>query len=184
MKATRRVMQSDERSDADVLEAVRNGDTESLGVLFDRYADDVMRFARRLVPEGEADDLTQETFVRVLSVARSYEGRNATARAWILGIAFSIVRERRRSFARFRRAVASFGRSVATTSASGEPDTDLARAIRKLDDDRGALVVMVDGLGLTTREAAMALGVPEGTIGSRLFHARRELRELLGGSDA
>ncbi len=184
MRALRKPAYSDARSDAEIILAVRDGDNEALGVLFDRYADDVMRFVRRLVAVDEADDLTQETFLRVLAIARSYEARNATARSWVLGIAFAIVRERRRSFARFRRAITSFGRGASAITSGADPDTDLARALRSLGDDRGALVVMVDGLGLSTHEASEALGVPEGTIGSRLFHARRELRELLGGPDA
>ena len=168
-------------SDAVVLRAIVAGETESLGLLFDRYAQDVMRYARRLAPNEDADDVVQETFMRVLQIARSYEPRSTSARPWLIGVCHAVIRERRRSFSRFRRAISNFGREPREGVVRQEPSGDVARALALLPEEKRALVVMADVLGFSTREVSEALGVPEGTVGSRLHHVRKELRATLGG---
>ena len=128
-------------SDAVVLRAIVAGETESLGLLFDRYAQDVMRYARRLAPNEDADDVVQETFIRVLQIARSYEPRSTSARPWLIGVCHAVIRERRRSFSRFRRAISNFGREPREGVVRQEPSGDVARALALLPEEKRALVV-------------------------------------------
>ncbi|MBL8744486.1 MAG: sigma-70 family RNA polymerase sigma factor, partial [Myxococcales bacterium] len=134
---------------------------------------------------ADADDTLQETFLRIAKVASSYELRSSSARSWIMGIAYSIVRERRRAGARFLRALASFARSESgrTATPQGPVRSDIERHLRSLDDDKREVLMLTEVMGMTGPEAAEVLGIPVGTVWTRLHYARRELREKMGGDD-
>ena len=165
-------------TDAELLAKIAAGDLDGLGVLFDRHAANVHRFVARSAPREDADDVVQETFLRVARIAAGFDGRATSARSWVLGVAHAIVRERRRSFARLARAIASFGRteSDCTSSANEGASRELDRALASLDDAKREVVVLCEGLGFTGPEAAEVLGLPVGTVWTRLHHARAALR--------
>ncbi len=170
-------------TDAELFARIAAGNLDGLGELFDRYAPDVHRFVARSAPREDADDLVQETFLRLARIAAGFDGRAVSARAWVLGVAHAIVRERRRSFARLARAIASFGRveSDRTSPASEGAARELERALASLDDDKREVVVLCEGLGFTGPEAAEVLGIPVGTVWTRLHHARAGLRSYAEG---
>lgn len=173
-------------TDADLVSRVARGESEPLGVLFDRYADGVHGFVRRIAAREDADDLVQETFLRVSQVAGAYEPRSATARAWIFGIAFSIVRERRRALARLVRALHGFagGESQRAVAPVGAARTELERLLSALTPEKREVIVLTEIMGMSGPEAAEILGIPVTTVWMRLHHARRELREKRGDADA
>jgi RNA polymerase sigma-70 factor (ECF subfamily) len=174
-------------SDDELLASLGTEDLSSLGVLFHRYALDVRRFIARLgVAPGDVDDLTQTTFLIVLDVASRYRG-NQSARSWLFGLAVNAVRQHRRMSARIARKLAAWSREphpapVRTLSESLEQREDSARATRalaRLSPKKREVFVMVVMEGVPAETTADALGIPVGTVWTRLHHARLELRAYL-----
>ena len=86
-----------EANDAELVARVRSGDVSALGVLYDRYSQDVRRVIVRLgVGAADVDDVLQETFLDVVRGAKNYDGR-PVAKPWLIGLALNWVRRRRRS---------------------------------------------------------------------------------------
>jgi len=75
---------ADTRADAELISAVRGGDVEAYGVLFERHADAARRLSRQLVSAGDADDLVSEAFIKVLAVLQRGGGPDIAFRAYLL----------------------------------------------------------------------------------------------------
>ncbi|MEV8227369.1 RNA polymerase sigma factor [Streptomyces sp. NPDC079167] len=173
-------------------------DPDAFAVLFDRYADDIHRYAARRLGTEAADDLMAETFVIAFQQRRRYDLSRPQARPWLYGIVTNLVGGHRRAEARRLRAL-SRAASTAPGAASGdgEPLADRVAARVSAEGVRGELagalarlparyrdVLLVVAWGdLDYAEAAQALGIPVGTVRSRLHRARKKVREALGGSD-
>ncbi|MFD7711118.1 RNA polymerase sigma factor [Streptomyces sp. NPDC059786] len=181
-----------EDSDARVIERSRD-EPEQFAALYDRYADAVHRYAaRRLGPEA-AEDLMAETFTTAFQRRHTYDLERADARPWLFGIATNLVSRHRRAEARRFKALARVPepveheepvaeRAVARAGATGVR-RELAAALSELSARHRDVVLLVAWAGLDYEEAAHALGVPVGTVRSRLHRARSRLREALGGTD-
>ncbi|MFF1924730.1 RNA polymerase sigma factor [Streptomyces sp. NPDC058221] len=183
-----------EREDSDAHVIARSRDEPELfAALFDRYAAAVHRYAaRRLGPEA-AEDLMAETFTTAFQRRHTYDLTRADARPWLFGIATNLVSRHRRAEARRFKALARVpgpveheepvaDRAVARAGATGVR-RDLAAALAGLSARHRDVVLLVAWADLDYEEAATALGVPVGTVRSRLHRARSKLREALGGSD-
>lgn len=149
----------------------------------------LLRVARRLTGDAtDAEDLVQETLVRAYRAVDRFDGRHP--RAWLL----TIQRNAWRNMNRRRRpqllddeeqalrvpAAGADGRSGAEEHVlDGVLDAALADGLRALSDQHRAVVLLVDVDGLTYQEAADVLGVPTGTVMSRLHRARTRLRKRL-----
>jgi RNA polymerase sigma-70 factor (ECF subfamily) len=124
--------------------------------------------------QAEAEDLAQQAFWRARR-GGAYEG---SERAWLLRIAY-------REFLNWRRRawrVVALPFHMARTEAGfemAEAGIDLHRALGKLSTEMRAAFLLVEVDDMTIAEAAKALGVPDGTIKSRVHRARQRLRELL-----
>ncbi|WP_089101129.1 RNA polymerase sigma factor [Streptomyces hyaluromycini] len=183
-----------ESADSDARVIARSRDEpEQFAVLFDRYADAVHRYAaRRLGPEA-AEDLMAETFVTAFQRRHTYDLARADARPWLFGIATNLVGRHRRAEARRFRALSRLPEPVEHEEPVAERAVDragatgvrrqLAAALGGLSARHRDVVLLVAWAGLDYEEAAEALGVPVGTIRSRLHRARGRLREALGGTD-
>lgn len=193
-----RALRTDEdtASDASVIE--RSWDEpDAFAVLFDRYADDIHRYAARRLGTEAADDLMAETFVIAFQRRRRYDLSRPQARPWLYGIVTNLVGEHRRAEARRLRALSRVASTAPGEGGGGEPMAERVAARVSAESARGALagalaklparyrdVLLVIAWGdLDYAEAAEALGVPVGTVRSRLHRARSRLREALGGSD-
>lgn len=186
-----------ERTDAWVVE--RSWDEPDVfSALFDRYADDIHRYVARRLGTEAADDLMAETFVIAFQQRRRYDVSRPQARPWLYGIATNLVGGHRRAEARRLRALARAASTAVTGgSGDGEPMADrvtarvsaeglraeLAGALAALPARYRDVLLVVAWGDLDYAEAAQALGVPVGTVRSRLHRARKKLREALGGSD-
>ena len=161
----------------------------AFGAVFDRHYDFVHRYLARRVGLDVADDLASETFTTAFRVRARYDLAHADARPWLLGIATNLVRHHRRAEVRRFRA---YERVEVAQSAGIEEDAlvaradaaaagpQVARALSRIPDaDRDALLLLA-WADLTYEEIARALGIPIGTVRSRIHRARRRLRELLG----
>ena len=168
--------------DADLVAAVAEGDRQAFRLLYDRHAPWLtVRLSRRCADQDVVDDAVQDTFVTVWRDASRYEGRGDVA-AWIWGIAVrrlidGIRRRPRREFAlRTRPEVEP---SVEEKVLLGVEHGDLAGALNRLSPELRAVVQATLLDGLTTREAARLLGIPAGTVKTRMMRARAQLREEL-----
>ncbi|HEX2236231.1 MAG TPA: RNA polymerase sigma factor, partial [Actinomycetota bacterium] len=141
----------------------------------------VMRLARRCSDEGAVEEVVQDTFVAVWRGAAAYAGRGEVA-AWIWGIGI------RRLVDRLRRAhhlaPPAPARPEVVVSAEdqvllGVEMGDLAGALGRLSPELRAVVQATVIDGLTTSEAARLLGIPAGTVKTRMMRARARLREEL-----
>lgn len=178
-----RVVAPDEApiDDARLLERVGSGERAALGELYDRYARAVYLFASRLVRDGSADDVVQQVFLRVARIAPAFDARAASAKPWLFGITVRVIREHTRASRRFAQLLSSV--FDAGPRASFEPfdrNDDLEKAFDRLTPVKREAILLADVEGFTCEEIATMLGVPVGTVHTRLHHARSELRRHLG----
>jgi RNA polymerase sigma-70 factor (ECF subfamily) len=175
-------------TDAELLEAVGREDLTALGTLFDRHHERVLRVLLRTgVSWIDADDLVQATFLEVVRLARSFDGRDSSG-AWLCGIAIRLAARQRRSFGRLLRRLTRFGRERPSVVDPVDPERQVAgreelglfaSALAALSQRKREAFVMVDVEGFSAEEVGCALGVNPATIRTRLFHARQELRSAL-----
>jgi RNA polymerase sigma factor (sigma-70 family) len=159
-------------------------DPEVFTIIFDRHYRTVYGYLARRVGRAVADDLAAETFVLAFERRAVYRPQAERALPWLLGIAVNLLAHHRRSEARQLRALAAAGsleaRPVAVPEAAADATSPrLVAGLEQLDDyDREALLLYA-WAELRYEEIAQALGIPVGTVRSRLNRARRKLREAL-----
>jgi RNA polymerase sigma factor (sigma-70 family) len=163
-------------SDAEAIRRSRDM-PEAFVAVYERHHAAVHNYLRRRLGADAADDLAAETFVRAFRARARYRPQSDTARPWLLGIAANLIGDRRRAEARalraLERAAAQPGR--AAEGPLDELDPRLVEGLRRLSDrDREALLLLAWG-ELSYAEIAEALGIPIGTVRSRIHHARTRL---------
>lgn len=181
----------DDRSDGALASLAAEGDREAAGELIDRYQATVRRFLLRLTGRADiADDLAQDTFVRMLRYADRFDDRHSM-RTWLLTIArrLSINRGRRESR---RQSVEGFpflvGREADPADAAIAGDerrllrTRLAAAMSVLTESQRQAIALFHEQGLSVDEAASVMGLPTGTVKSHLHRGRAALRRVLGAA--
>ncbi len=165
---------------------------ESFALLFDRYSAMLYRYvSRRLGPQA-AEDVVGETFLAAFGKRHRYDLSRPDARPWLFGIATKLVaRHHRAEAARYR----ALRRAPLDGPAEGPAERvadgvtalaarpALAAALAALPRrDRDVLLLVAWG-DLEYGQVAQALGVPVGTVRSRLFRARRKVRAALGDTN-
>jgi RNA polymerase sigma-70 factor (ECF subfamily) len=178
-------MATREQTDADLLKAVAGGDEDALRQLYDRHAPWLAaRLGRRCADREAVADALQDTFVAAWNGARRFRG-DGEVPGWLWGIAM------RRLVSRLRR----HGSGVPLGPALLEGDgadmaaedqllltleyADLGLALRRISPELRVVMQAVALDGLTTKEAASLLHIPQGTVKTRLVRARARLREEL-----
>ena len=172
-----------ESSDAELVEAIaRNEDRDALRVLYDRHAPWLMaRLRRRCADPGMVAEVVQDTFVAVWRGAGRFRGQGEVG-AWIWGIGIrQLVGHLRK---RVPTPVDAPPRDQLQVSAEDQvllavEHGDLAGALSRLSPELRAVVQATVLDGLTTREAGRLLGIPTGTVKTRMMRARIELRGAL-----
>ncbi len=166
-----------------LLIAGRDGDRVALGAAIRWSQPEVWRLAAHLVGREEADDVTQEVFLRAY---RSLPGFRAesSARTWLLSIARRTCAD---SVRRARRRRRLQDRLAANRSDErSDPDDGsvcLDDLVARLDEDRRSAFVLTQVLGCSYHEAAEVCDTPVGTIRSRVARARADLLEHLRAAD-
>ncbi|MFI7075243.1 MULTISPECIES: RNA polymerase sigma factor [Micromonospora] len=160
--------------------------------LFDRHAAVLYRYAQGRVGADVVDDMVSETFLIAFRRRRRYDVSRADARPWLFGILTREISHHRRRERAHYRAMSRYGPAdVVPDSAERAVEgaaahtlrVPLAQALSELAArDRDVLLLIAWG-ELTYDETASALGVPVGTVRSRLNRARRKISTALGGTD-
>jgi RNA polymerase sigma-70 factor (ECF subfamily) len=156
----------------------------------DRHAEELFRLAVVLVGNAtDAEDVLQETFIGALRGLHRFEGRS-TVRTWLTGILVRQVARHHRGRGQRKTQVggelSEASRRLLNGTVPGESqqwDTqiDVLAALGSLSPEHREALALREFQGLTYEEMAETLGVPIGTVESRLHRARRELKEKLGG---
>ena len=173
-------------TDAELLAAVAEGDPEAFGVLYDQHAPWLLvRLRQRTASPDLADQVAQETFLVVWRDAGHFRGRGEVG-AWIWGIAVRRLLDAQRGVAAQGRLASLLGRRRIPDAASAEEQAlatlehrDVIRALNRLAPELQAVLQATVLDGLSTREAAVQLGIPAGTVKTRARRARTELRRAL-----
>ena len=174
-------------SDSDLIAAIGERDADALAEVYRRHGGAVFGLSKRVLSDDSlAEDISQELFVRLWNEPRRFDPQRGTLRSFLQRQAHSRSVERVRSEeARRRREDRSLALDV-------EPLEDLeARVVESIDserirraldsidaDDRRAIVLAYYG-GISYREVAIRLGLPEGTVKSRIRAGLRRLSSLL-----
>lgn len=167
------------KSDEALLWSVGQADRAAFRELYDRHADRVYRFALSLVRNGHlAEEVLQETMLAVWKQAEKFRG-SSKATTWILGIA------RNQAYGLLRREkkgerLPEDPAHEADPAEAAEIDVRVKQALETLSPEHQEALHLVFYEEMSLADAAAVLGVPEGTVKSRLYYARKALaKELL-----
>ena len=173
-----------DKAEADLVRRAMSGDREAFGQIMERYAGSARRLCRAILRDPEeADDAAQDAFLSAWLKLGQYDPRRPLA-PWLMRIVANAAKDRRR-----RRDVRRTDElSESTPSAEAGPDRETDRrlleaelqdALDELPVRYRAAVVLYDVEGYSHAEIAKIIGVPEGTVRSDVFHARRMLRQAM-----
>jgi RNA polymerase sigma-70 factor (ECF subfamily) len=156
--------------------------------LFRRHASALQRYAIRRLGPAKAEDLVAETFFQAFRQRQRYRIEWSDARPWLYGIATNLISRERRAEVRQYRAFARTGVDAQLVQFSDEVesrvdaaslDRVLARVLAVLPTEQREALLLVAWAELSYVEAAQALGIPVGTVRSRISRARACLRDGL-----
>jgi RNA polymerase sigma-70 factor (ECF subfamily) len=180
--------------DREAVRRVQAGDTEAFEPLVEKYKRKVFRLAYQVLrDQEEALDVAQEAFVKAFRALPAFKGDSAFY-TWLFRITMNVALDRKRQ--RATRAKSLGAEDVPPeewerTATSTDPDPEdvatgaerrerIRKGLDSLSEHHRAIIILSDIEGLQYREIAEVLGIPMGTVMSRLHHARKRLREVLG----
>jgi len=179
-------------SDSELAQAAARGDERAFHALVDRHAGDMFRLALSLSHgRADAEDICQEAFIGAYRGVRKFDGRSSF-KTWLTRI---LLRQAAKIWKKNKRRNAmsidaawdadSQGESSFSPlepkapSVDADTNLDLVQMIAKLGPDHRQIVILREMHGMSYEEISQALNIPRGTVESRLYRARTELRKLL-----
>ena len=166
------------RSDSQLLSRIADQDRGAFRLFFERHSDRVFRFALALTRRPHlAEEVLQETMMAAWKGARKFKGRSKVT-TWLLGIAKNQACNLLRREERGRR-VPETPDPVPDPAGEAEMAVLVERALDTLPEAQREVLHLVFYENLSVRETAELLDVPEGTVKSRMYHARRNLAKEL-----
>jgi RNA polymerase sigma-70 factor (ECF subfamily) len=173
-------------SEAELILRLLQAERSAVAEVYDEHHAVVRAFARRLVGEpAAAEDLVHEVFVSLPKAARNFRGQSSL-RTFLISIAVNHARHHVRAAARRRTAFGKLEREPLGDVQNPEQATErkelaeaLTRALDTLPLDQRVAFVLCEVEERTSGDAARIAGVPEGTMRTRVFHAKKKLRSEL-----
>ena len=177
---------TDTDAQAELVARLERGEPAAIGEVYDDHHASVRAFATRLLGDAaSAEDLVHEVFVSLPRAIRGFRG-DSSLRTFLISIAVNHARHFVRAAARRRAAMDKLLLEPAKSSPDPERDyrrrelaEALSRALDALPLDQRVAFVLSDVEERTSSQIARIVGAPEGTVRTRLFHARKKLRALL-----
>lgn len=185
--------QTDQSTELAIVERCRRQDYEAFGKLVDAYQNRVFGFVRRMVPNAEeASDITQDVFIRAFQSFHRFDGR-CSVRTWLFRIAYNLCIDRARKVNRTPTEVSLQGTADIDetfdvpdgrwqpdqVAIDGELADAIEAAISTMSEKLRSVLLLHDKEDLPYEEIAQLVGVPIGTVKSRLFLARAHLQQHL-----
>lgn len=172
--------------------ATRHLQPDDIRWAFDAYHSAIYGYIARVAGRQAADDLASEVFCIALDQRNTFDPAKGSLRAWLYGIATNLLRTHARSLRRSTRAVqrvaaervglGDIGEQVADRLLSEAQHRALIHALLQLPQRHQEVLILQAWEGLTYEEISDALGVPIGTVRSRISRGRQRMRELLARS--
>jgi RNA polymerase sigma-70 factor, ECF subfamily len=182
-------MGAEAAADGDLVARLREGDRRAVEEVYLAHHVAIRAFARRLVGDtASAEDIVHETFVALPRAIQRFRGESSL-RSFLIGVAANHSRRHVRSAMRRRRATERLAVHQEVEPRSIEPTRQLITrqladrlwtALDELPIDQRVVFVLCEVEQRTAVEVAEIVGAPEATVRTRLFHARRKLRDKLG----
>jgi RNA polymerase sigma-70 factor, ECF subfamily len=177
-------------SDMELAQAASKGDMRAFSALVDRHVDELFRLALLLSGKrADAEDICQETLLGAFKGVRRFDGRSSI-KTWMTRI---LLRQAAKHWKKNKRHIAKSLDAVTETAddrragaiqpqarvTDVDSRADLLAMIARLGPDHQQVVVLRELQGLSYEQISQTLGIPCGTVESRLYRARVELRKLL-----
>ena len=174
------------KTDEELIQHVLAGNSEAFRYIVERYQGRVATTVKAMLGDGnDAQDVGQETFIRFYKSLSSFRGEASVAtylNRIAINLSLNAIKRRKRFFSRFERTEDNqiYASEETTVDADSFEKRELIEhALQKLKPDFRAVVVLRYIEGYSTRETADLLGVPVGTVLSRLSRAQNKLRDWL-----
>ncbi|QOY86909.1 RNA polymerase sigma factor [Paludibaculum fermentans] len=175
-------------SECDLLDSLHTGSEEAMGELYRRHGGLVYRFSLRLVQdESLAEEITQEVFLALLNQAHDFDSERASLSTWLCGIARRQAWKQLR--AQHRHAAMPSGEELENIESLDEDPSEILtrreatqaveRGIETLPVELREVIVLCELEEMKYEDAAKVLGIPVGTVRSRLHRAKHRLAALL-----
>lgn len=195
------VMRRPTESDEQLMARFQAGDSSAMEELFGRFQKPLFNFFYRMVGRREtAEDLVQETFIKLCRFGNSFRGSDAKFTTWLYSVAGNQCRDHlRHSARRPETPMAEFEQEESENSLDEIPASNeslvedqivrseiqetIKSAINSLPEKERKAVMLREYQGLEYREIAEVLGCPIGSVKVLIFRARQRLRERLQGYD-
>jgi len=177
--------------DAELLRRSRD-EPDEFAALFGRHGPELHRYVTRRLGDGLADDIVADTFLIAFRRRGHYDLTRPDARPWLYGIAANLIGKHHRAEVRFYRALArtgvdevaeTYADRVAERVTASAAHRRLASALATLSSGDREVLLLIAWADLSYDEVADAMGIPVGTVRSRLHRARKKTRAALGGID-
>ena len=175
-------------SDIELVARVAAGDKAAFETLFSTYGERVFRYAYRMISDvSRAEEVTNDVMMEIWKNAGKFEGRSKVS-TWILGItrhlALNAVRGKKLDTMDIDDApeIADDSQSAQAGALARDTDAlkqDLRAALGQLSDDHRDVVELTFFQGCSYQQIAEIVGCPENTVKTRMFHARKQLKEIL-----
>ncbi|WFB10479.1 RNA polymerase sigma factor [Streptomyces sp. LX-29] len=192
MTAHSRLAPDRARTDDAALIEESAADPEVFATLYDRHAATIHRYVTRRLGQNLADDIVADTFLIAFRRRGGYDLSRPDALPWLYGITANLIGKHRRAEVRAYRALSRTGVDPVAESYTDRIDgrvsaqasgKQLAAALAALSAGDRHVLLLIAWAELTYDEVGQALGIPVGTVRSRLNRARRKMRQALGGID-
>lgn len=171
---------ANESVDDATVRAAAAGDRSALRTIYEVTSDRVFRLMVRMVGQQDADDLTQQTFVRAFTKLGQFSSESKFE-TWLYRLATNEALQhlRREKHRRTKELVVEPAIQATDHVEQDERVAMVRQALAQLDLELRAIFTLKEESGLSYQEIALTLDIPEGTVGSRLNRARRELRRFV-----
>jgi RNA polymerase sigma-70 factor (ECF subfamily) len=176
---------SEAQSDSEVIAASLE-EPRCFGVIFERHFGAILRYLRRRLDDQPAQEATAQTFLVAFDERGRFDCERADARPWLFGIATNVAHRHRRHEIGGLRAAAALAAETSISEDGSDARVDaermrgaLARSLAELPSEEADVLYLLVWAEMNQSEIAAALGIPIGTVKSRLSRARRRVGKAL-----